>query len=54
MTTRRAAEDPLGAVMFPVREVPLVAEPEPGGRLSRIPGSKAVLNERSGDVLAIV
>ena len=52
MTTYRG-EDVLDTVMFPVREVKLFAETEPG-QFARVRRNKAIINERSGDVVSIV
>ena len=53
MTTYRAGDDPLERVMFPVREVDLFAEMEPG-QFARVPRSKALVNGRSGHIVSIV
>ena len=52
MTTYRG-ENALDSVMFPVREVALFAETEPG-QLARVRRNKALINERSGNVVSIV
>lgn len=46
-------EDGLHSVMFPVREVNVYAETEPGKR-DRIPGKKALINDDTCRVLAVV
>lgn len=46
-------KDALDGVMFPVREVAVFAESEPG-RFIRFPPNKALVNEWSGDVVSIV
>ena len=46
-------EDGLHSVMFPVREVKVYAETEPGRR-DRIPGKKALINDDTFRVLSVV
>ena len=58
--TTYCGEDALDAVMFPVREVAVFAESAPRlaesapRRFARVRRSKALVNERSGDVVSIV
>ena len=47
------SEDALESVMFPVREVDVLVESEPG-RLARVRRSKALVNEWSGEVVSII
>ena len=51
--TTCGSEDALESVMFPVREVDVLVESEPG-RLARVQRSKALVNEWSGEVVSIV
>ena len=51
--TTYCGEDALDAVMFPVRAVAVFAESAPR-RFARVRRNKALVNERSGDVVSIV